>query len=228
MSRTPISRPPATPVTGTGSKFSTGRGHLIRGKQILDPRSVDAVRLFLSRTRPEGRRTNFERAGYETLVRDTLIGGWQGWLRDLGERVERRYGGVAPDAGIWTPEHTAFLARLDARLSALAGSLGSDGFSLNRTAEELLGLVEDAIRFSQTEGALAGTPGWQDETRTAVGTARLRGAVRHSVKQQPTRAPLPMLTMPTFGSVVPRTMHPPYPSVLPLTAGSTRKTPQLR
>lgn len=151
-----------------GSKFSTSRRHVIWGKDILGPHSVDAMRLFLSRTRPEGRRTTFERDAYEALLRDTLIGSWQGWLNDLGERVEKHYGGMAPDAGIWTPEHTAFVSRLDARLSALAGSLGPDGFSLNRAAEELIGLVEDATRFARVERVVAGTDGWQAETRTAV------------------------------------------------------------
>ena len=43
------------------------------------------------------------------MVEQTLVGTWQRWLNDLGARIEKRYGGIAPDAGIWTPEHTAFL-----------------------------------------------------------------------------------------------------------------------
>jgi methionyl-tRNA synthetase len=151
-----------------GSKFSTGRRHGIWGKEILGPHSVDALRMFLSRTRPEGRRTNFDHAAYDAFLRDTLIGSWQNWLNDLGERVEKHYGGLAPDAGVWTPEHTAFLARLNTRLSALASGLGPDGFSLNRAAEELLGLVEEATRFARIESAVAETKAWQDETRTTV------------------------------------------------------------
>ena len=42
------------------------------------------------------------------MVEQTLVGTWQRWLNDLGARIEKRYGGSAPDAGIWTPEHTAF------------------------------------------------------------------------------------------------------------------------
>ncbi|HET8680594.1 MAG TPA: class I tRNA ligase family protein [Micromonosporaceae bacterium] len=151
-----------------GLKFSTSRRHAIWGKEILGPDSVDAVRFFLSRTRPEGRRTNFQRATYEAVLRDTLAGTWQRWLNDLGARVERRYGGSAPDAGIWTPEHTAFLRRLGDRLSALAGSLGPDGFSLNDAAEALDGIVRDAVRFSALESATGEVDGWRDEARTAV------------------------------------------------------------
>ncbi len=151
-----------------GAKFSTSRRHAIWGKQILNPGSVDAVRYYLSRIRSEGRRTNFEVSAYESVVRDTLIGTWQSWLHDLGRRVAKRYGGRAPDAGNWTPEHTAFLAQLGGRLAAVASALAPDGFSLNRAAAELDRIVEDARRFSAQEARVAETETWRDEARTAI------------------------------------------------------------
>lgn len=151
-----------------GEKFSTSRRHAIWGKEILTPGSVDAVRFYLAQIRSEGRRTNFERSAYVTTVRGTLVDGWQGWLRDLGKRVENDYGGRAPDAGIWTPEHTAFLARLGTRLTAMAIALGPDGFSLNQAAAELAGIVEDARGVAARERLLAQSPGWRDEARTAI------------------------------------------------------------
>jgi methionyl-tRNA synthetase len=151
-----------------GSKFSTSRRHAIWGKDILSPQSVDAVRCYLALTRPEGRRTNFELSAYEAFVQEALIDGWQRWLNDLGDRIETQYGGIAPDAGIWTPEHTAFLARLGTRLSALTGSLGQNGFSLNRAAETLHGIVEDVTSFARLERPLAEIDGCKDESRTAI------------------------------------------------------------
>ncbi|WP_320779705.1 class I tRNA ligase family protein [Streptomyces sp. CRN 30] len=150
-----------------GSKFSTSRRHAIWGKEILGPDSVDAVRYFLSSTRPEGDRTNFASAEYDALVRGTLIGTWQEWLNDLGERMVERYDGVAPDAGNWTPEHSAFLGTLGVRLSALTSALSPDGFSLRRAAAELHGLVEDTVRFSRQESPLAATR-WSDDNRTVI------------------------------------------------------------
>lgn len=150
------------------SKFSTSRRHVITGKDVLGPRTVDSIRFYLALTRPEGRSTNFEWGAYEAYVRETLIGGWQNWLNGLGERVERRYGGTAPDAGTWTPEHAAFLARLKTRLSAVTGSLGQDGFSLNQAAEALHGIVEDVERFAALHTPSADVEGYEDETRTAV------------------------------------------------------------
>lgn len=151
-----------------GAKFSTSRRHAIWGKDILGPDSVDGIRFYLARTRPETHRSNFTLAQYEAVVAQTLVGTWQCWLNDLGARLERRYGGVVPDAGIWTPEHTAFLARLENRLGAMAGCLGQDGFSLNRAAQTLHGIVEDTLRFAGSEGATGDIEDWKDEARTAI------------------------------------------------------------
>jgi methionyl-tRNA synthetase len=151
-----------------GGKFSTSRGHAVWGKEILGPDSVDAVRYFLSSTRPEVARTEFTPAAYEAVLHDVLIGTWQRWLTDLGQRVDERYGGTAPDAGTWTPEHSAFLSRLGTRLSALTGSLSPHGFSLCQAAAELNGIVQDVVRFSSVEQLIADADDWRDESRTAV------------------------------------------------------------
>ncbi|MFG2977951.1 class I tRNA ligase family protein [Streptomyces sp. NPDC048331] len=151
-----------------GGKFSTSRRHAVWGKQILRPETVDAVRYYLSLTRPEQRRTNFELDAYTETVQRVLVDGWEGWLNDLGARIAGQYGGIAPDAGVWTPEHTAFLNRLGIRLAAVADSLGQDGFSLNRAAAELDGIVVDARRFAEAEARIAQIADWSDEARTAV------------------------------------------------------------
>jgi methionyl-tRNA synthetase len=151
-----------------GQKFSTSRRHAVWGKEILSPESVDAVRFFLARTRPEGRRTNFTRDAYAAVLRDTLIGTWQTWLNDLGGRIVERHDGRAPDAGVWTPEHTAFLDRLGVRRTALAGALGPDGFSLNRAADELNGIVEDTLAFARLEAPAGRIDRWSSQARSAV------------------------------------------------------------
>ena len=151
-----------------GSKFSTSRRHAIWGKEVLSPHTVDAIRCYLSLMRPEGRRTNFVMAEYDSFVADTLVDGWQRWLNDLGRRVEAHFGGAVPAAGTWIPEHHAFLARLEDRRSAISNALGEDDFSLNRAARELVGIVEDATRFAAAARHTADLPQWRDEARTAV------------------------------------------------------------
>jgi methionyl-tRNA synthetase len=151
-----------------GEKFSTSRRHAIWGKEVLGRHSVDSVRFHLSRTRSEGRRTNFRRDEYDATLREILIGTWQRWLNDLGDRIVEHHAGRAPEPGAWTPEHRAFLRRLGFRLSALTECLSPDGFSLNLAAEELNGIVADASRFSLDEGAVRGLPDWTDEAHTAI------------------------------------------------------------
>ncbi|MFC7897782.1 class I tRNA ligase family protein [Streptomyces sp. NPDC057381] len=151
-----------------GSKFSTSRRHAIWGKDILTEESVDAVRYFLARTRPEGRRTDFRSASFTELVDTDLIGTWQTWLNQVGERLDKEFDGTAPDAGTWRPEHSAFLNRLESRRRALTGAYGADGFSLNQAAEELHGLIQDAVRFSRLEGATSHLDRWSGEARTTM------------------------------------------------------------
>ncbi|WP_405164113.1 class I tRNA ligase family protein [Nocardia sp. NBC_01499] len=149
-------------------KFSTSRNHAIWGKDAVRDNNVDAMRFHLARTRPEGRRTNFEPAEYNSTLRDTLIDSWQHWLHELGERVRHRYSGAAPDAGIWTPEHAAFLGRLEVHRASITGHLGQDGFSLNQASAELDAMVRDVVRFAAHEHAVAQLDLWKDEARTAV------------------------------------------------------------
>ncbi len=151
-----------------GAKFSTSRQHAIWGREILNEHSVDSVRFFVALTRPEGHRTNFTRSAYDSVVRDTLVGTWQRWLNDLGTRVAERYGGVAPDAGTWTPEHSAFLRRLGTRLAEVTDSLSEDAFSLNQTADALDRIVRDTIRFSAEQEQAAGLETTASPSRTAV------------------------------------------------------------
>jgi methionyl-tRNA synthetase len=151
-----------------GQKFSTSRRHAIWGKEILTPESVDAVRYYLSRTRPEGERTDFRRAEFDRACSDTLVGGWEQWLVGLGERIDSRFSGVVPDAGTWTSEQTAFLARLSLRLDEVTAALSPEGFSLRSAASVLDGIVTDVRAFSRQQSALAQDDRWNSEARTAV------------------------------------------------------------
>lgn len=151
-----------------GQKFSTSRRHAIWGNEILTPDTVDAVRYYLSRTRPEGERTDFRRAEFERACADTLVGQWEEWLLGLGDRIDGHYGGVVPDAGTWTSEHTAFLARLSLRLDEITHALNPEGFSLRSAASVLDGIVTDVRAFSRQQSALAQLDRWSSDARTAI------------------------------------------------------------
>lgn len=151
-----------------GEKFSTSRRHAIWGKEILAPDTVDAVRYYLCRTRPEGERTDFRRAEFDRARADTLVGQWEEWLTGLGERLDHDFGGIVPDAGTWTSEHTAFLARLSLRLDEVTAALGPEGFSPRSAAAVLDGIVTDVRAFSRQQSALSEVGRWASEARTAI------------------------------------------------------------
>lgn len=151
-----------------GQKFSTSRRHAIWGKDILSSDMVDAVRYYLCLTRGETERTNFELESFQNAVSERLIGQWQGWLNGLGARIAMVFDGRAPDAGVWSPIQSAFLAQLETRLEAITIHYGADGFSLNGVMRELNGLVDDVIRFSRTHQSLSGNAETQDEWRTVI------------------------------------------------------------
>lgn len=151
-----------------GAKFSTSRRHAIWGKDILSSETVDAVRYYLCLTRGETERTNFELETCQAVIEETLIGRWQGWLDGLGERITSQFNGHAPDAGVWSPIQSAFLAQLQTRLDAIAIHYGADGFSLNGVMRQLNALVDDVIRFSTAHQSLSGNPDTYDEWRTVI------------------------------------------------------------
>jgi len=151
-----------------GSKFSTSRRHAVWGKEVLSPATVDAIRYHLCLTRPEAERTNYRQTDFDATVADTLVGRWQAWLAGIAERVAREHDGLVPDAGVWVPEHVAFLDSLRLRLDAMGGALSADGFSLNRAAAHLDAVVADAERFSAEQAHVRDDPEWADENRTTL------------------------------------------------------------
>jgi methionyl-tRNA synthetase len=151
-----------------GKKFSTSRRHAIWGKEILAPETVDSVRYYLSLTRGEAHRADFTVEAFRQTVTNVLIGRWQAWLAGVGARVATSFEGIAPDAGSWTPMQSAFLACLQVRLDAITGHYGANGFSLNAVMRELNGLVDDAIRFTESHRSLPPSGNLRDEFRTTV------------------------------------------------------------
>lgn len=151
-----------------GAKFSTSRRHALWGKDVLSPSTVDSLRFYLALTRGETCRTNFELRVCQEQIEALLVCKWQGWLRDLGGRVTRSFGGRAPDAGSWTPMQRAFLALLQTRLDAMACHYSGEGQSLNAAARELDLLVDDALRFRDIHRRLESVPAAHGEWRTAI------------------------------------------------------------
>jgi methionyl-tRNA synthetase len=151
-----------------GRKFSTSRGHAIWARDFAREHPVDAVRFFLSYSRPEAARTNFSRGDFLAVAVRELEQGWQGWLLDLGARLQRDWNGRAPDTGSWTLQQKAFYARLQQLTGLLAESYDAVAFSPRAAARLLCELVRETVQFSAGERHWNGLAAHESERRTAI------------------------------------------------------------
>ncbi len=155
-----------------GAKFSTSRGHAIWGREFLKKTPADAARFYLAWAGPEREQTNFTLPEMEaTVERELGVGeqGWQGWLRDLGRRLDERYGGVAQGSGAWTDDHRLFFGYLTRTIADLAACYEAESFSPARALRRLSELIREAHRFGVSEAHWAKLPDRVEELRNGLG-----------------------------------------------------------
>ncbi|GHJ15407.1 class I tRNA ligase family protein [Micromonospora sp. AKA38] len=108
-------------------KFSTSRGHVVRGRDLAAEVPRDLIRFYLATTSPEHQRTSFSRDALSAVTESRLTGPWN----RVAERVNRWVGrGPLPVSA--RSRHAA--ARMSDRFAA---SYELPGFSLNRAAEAI-------------------------------------------------------------------------------------------
>ncbi|GIG18119.1 hypothetical protein Cme02nite_64510 [Catellatospora methionotrophica] len=108
-------------------KFSTSRGHVVRGRELAAEVPRDVIRFYLAATSPEHQRTGFSRQGLTRVAGLRLVEPWN----RVAERANR-WAGHGPLPVSARSRHAG--ARM-AELFAAAYDL--DGFSLNRAAEAI-------------------------------------------------------------------------------------------
>ena len=133
-------------------KFSTSRGHLIRGTELLAEVPRDLVRGYLALTAPEYQRTNFSRAAMRQVVTRRLVDPWNGLADALALCLM--------DADTATPLPTSERGRRDsaAVLARFRLCYELPGFSMTRAAETVAGQVDRALAAAGT-GTGTGLPG---------------------------------------------------------------------
>jgi methionyl-tRNA synthetase len=152
-----------------GAKFSTSRGHAIWGRELLAKMPADAARFYLAWAGPEREQTNFTLPEMEATVERELVAGWQGWLRDLGRRLDEIYGGVAPGSGAWSDDHQQFFGLLGRAIADVGACYEAESFSPARALRRLSELVREARRFAVSEGHWARLPNGVEELRNGLG-----------------------------------------------------------
>ena len=149
-------------------KFSTSRGHVIWGRDLIETTSSDVVRFYLSYTAPEVGLTSFSLAEFEGCIRKELVAGWQGWLRDLGERLASQFDGLAPEPGEWNREHIQFLSDLRGLVAKTGRAYEASTFSPQLATRTLCELVRLAHGFGRAEGAWKQSAGTRSYQRTGM------------------------------------------------------------
>ncbi|MCZ4093145.1 class I tRNA ligase family protein [Sinorhizobium psoraleae] len=178
-----------------GEKFSTSRGHAIWGKEVLNPKMVDVVRLHLGLTRPEGERTNFTLNALRRTEHDVFRGIWLNWLDALGQEIAQLFNGRVPDAGDWSPADRAFFARIETYRAAMERTYSDDGFSVRRAAAQACDFVRECVSYRQAQDYAAARRLYPARNRTSLALQTTAAAILAQ-----TLAPL----MPRFASTLAR------------------------
>jgi methionyl-tRNA synthetase len=159
-----------------GDKFSTTRRHLIAGRDMLAKMSADVVRFYLAYTCPEVEPTNFTLAAFEEMIERELVGGWQAWLADLGDRL-RQAGGAVPATGDWTEATRRYFERLTDLQAEAAAGYEPRTFSPQQVARALCELARSGRRFGKSEVGWRRVAARSEERRTALALEALTAKI---------------------------------------------------
>jgi methionyl-tRNA synthetase len=141
-----------------GDKFSTSRNHAVWVLDALRERPLDALRYTLCRDRPNGRLTNYSAARTDAHT-SCLRSLWQGWLRDLGERVVAHDGGRSPACNPLVSAHHGHTRRYIGGLGdAVAESFELPTFSPAGAIRTLEAAIHRLWAFGLEFEHLAGGP----------------------------------------------------------------------
>ncbi len=124
------------------AKFSTSRGHVVWGRDLVAEVPRDLVRFHLAATSPENQRTDFSRAALERVTASRLVGPWN----RIADEVDRFTGrGPLPVS----ERSRSCAARIVERFAAC---YELDHFSLTRAAEVLTEQLGRLARWTARPG----------------------------------------------------------------------------
>lgn len=151
-----------------GLKFSTSRGHLIWGSDLLNLVPSDYVRYYLSYVRPETKKTNFTMSEFVSVINEQLVENWQTWLNKLFARCGTLFQSKIPAPGAWAQEHRAYFERMNRLLTDAKVAYQASDFSPQRVCHLANELVREALRFSSSQSHYEGSKATFDFLRTGI------------------------------------------------------------
>jgi methionyl-tRNA synthetase len=129
-------------------KFSTSRRHAIWAQDAMREESVDAMRWYIAKTRPERAKTNFDMSQYHAFCQGVIEHKFNNWIEALNAHVENHEGQFSTVA-FGNPLLRAFYMRLTQYINEAEKHYGFSDFSLNTVAAILERLLDDAIEFTR-------------------------------------------------------------------------------
>jgi len=134
-----------------GKKFSTSRNHLISGQDLSKELSIDSVRWYLCKVRPEGTRTNFILSQAKSEIDyyfNTIIEPWQENLRQI---LARNFDYIIPEPGAWTAEHQAYYLCIKAFFDAAQLCYQRGSFSPAQLTQKAEAFAVESIKFLNSQ-----------------------------------------------------------------------------
>ncbi len=147
-------------------KMSTGKGHFLSPDILLSHVPIDMVRFYLASVRPEIGQTSCSLRHMSDTLNGLLIGRWQEWLAQLGDRVTNEFFSSAPGYETWSDDHNEFYADLTA-LNTNARQ-AYENRRLQRVVKACIDLTTRAAVFGQDQQHLAGLAEYQEHRSTSV------------------------------------------------------------
>lgn len=156
-----------------GSKFSTSRGHLIGGRDLLSKAPIDYSRWFLCQVRPEGIRSNFMLMDFTRSINQFFFTTLKDWTQEMSDTIATLFDNKLPESGAWSPDQRRFYSLTLSYRQQILDSYVIDHFSPRTITNILKMLAESALRFFRSEVKyLAGEPLYNN-LRTAIALSAL-------------------------------------------------------
>ncbi|MFF4953023.1 class I tRNA ligase family protein [Streptomyces chattanoogensis] len=115
-------------------KFSTSKGHVVWGRDLVAEVPRDLVRFYLALTAPEHQRTNFSRAALEKITNERLTVPWNNLVVRLGKALAElgAVGRPLPVSDEGRRRATTMIRRFESTYEL-------NGYSLTRAADLIVG-----------------------------------------------------------------------------------------
>lgn len=148
-----------------GKKFSTSRHHLIIIQELIKEYNLDAIRYYISYSRPDRKESNFTRKNMQLIVDSHLFNRWNS-LSELLRQFSSIEQSVTP--GVWGDSHIRFYYFLVNVNKQGEEIYNSALFSTRKICELYLNVIDTLILFLQDKRCMINLDFFESKIRTTI------------------------------------------------------------